>query len=504
MLKNDAEAQLTGSYVDYINQLRIEDHNNTKNILDKQLTVELDQQKKNLLDALQEISKLRAFIEHPEHILGNELTKHGEIAEHVEVAIVNAKEMLKGLQARAIIDSDIVGRTAPEDYIIDGVKVQSKFINGDLNSLKHVYEHLLKYKDIGFARSDGSYYHIPRDQFENIKSILDGGDIDGRSLRAKEAIFKMVKEIEAETSRDFSEVVRPAHINYSDAQRGNVERTIDRVEHDIKQTNENIKQEYKIKHDEKIKAAEAEHKPNLGEAGKAAVAGAAVSAALTLALKIYAKKKAGKQLKDFTAEDWQDIGLETAKGTLKGGVSGFAIYGLTNYAAMPAPLAGGLISAAYGIMVVLDSYRKGEISFSEFVQNGKIVCLNTAMSIIGSLAGQALIPIPVVGPLVGIVATNILLDSGRGIYTQEEQRLLEDYRKQITSEKAALDIKLQEFIDELMKQYQALGGIIKMAFDQSLNIQLRFQYSMLLAAQCGVAEGETLHSRKDIEVYFKK
>ena len=63
---------------------------------------------------------------------------------------------------RADATKDGVGRTAPEDYRVNGVAVQSKYINGTNNSLSHVLEHLEKYKDINFGQ-DGSYYVIPKD-----------------------------------------------------------------------------------------------------------------------------------------------------------------------------------------------------------------------------------------------------------------------------------------------------------------------------------------------------
>ena len=40
--------------------------------------------------------------------------------------------------------------------------------------------------------------------------------------------------------------------------------------------------------------------------------------------------KKGKEIWQFTAEDWKEGGVKTAEGAFKGGFSGYAIYGLTN------------------------------------------------------------------------------------------------------------------------------------------------------------------------------
>jgi len=114
-----------------------------------------------LKEALHCLDEVYDFVGTPEHILGSKNTKHGEIAEHTDVAFQNAWNVMNGKSKEASFQN--VGRTAPEDYVVAGVKVQSKYINGTSNSLSHVLNHLEKYKDINFGR-DGSYYVIPKDQ----------------------------------------------------------------------------------------------------------------------------------------------------------------------------------------------------------------------------------------------------------------------------------------------------------------------------------------------------
>ena len=114
-------------------------------------------------EATKHIDAVRKFIGAPEKILGNPNTKHGEIAEQVEVGVRNARDVLEGNTAKATFDN--VGRFASEDYLVDGVAVQSKFINGTNNGLSHVMNHMEKYSQFG---RDGSYYHIPKDQYKII------------------------------------------------------------------------------------------------------------------------------------------------------------------------------------------------------------------------------------------------------------------------------------------------------------------------------------------------
>ena len=125
-----------------------------------------ERQNLNFEKALQCMIKMRQFLSEPKHILGSEQTKHGEVAEHLEVNVRNAWAALKGNSEVATFEG--VARTAPEDFILDGVRYQSKFINGTNNTLKHVLHHFEKYKD-------GSMnYSIPKDQYAIITSIKSG------------------------------------------------------------------------------------------------------------------------------------------------------------------------------------------------------------------------------------------------------------------------------------------------------------------------------------------
>lgn len=118
----------------------------------EQLATELSKQDQAFFAAIQEVDKVRDFLATPENILGNTSTKHGEIAEQVEVGIRNAKSLLNSSTPGATFEG--VGRTAPEDYLINGVQVQSKFINGAGNTLDHVLDHMKKYDNFG---RDGSF-----------------------------------------------------------------------------------------------------------------------------------------------------------------------------------------------------------------------------------------------------------------------------------------------------------------------------------------------------------
>ncbi|MGQ0439973.1 hypothetical protein ACT4UT_23845, partial [Bacillus sp. B-TM1] len=122
--------------------------------------------------------------------MGSDKTKHGEIAEQVEVHVRNAYKILKGMNPLATFDG--VGRTAPEDYLINGVPYQSKFINGVINNLTYVLKHMEKYNEFG---RDGSKYMIPKDIYDLVTRLRAGETVGFRGtteLALKEIRFLLL------------------------------------------------------------------------------------------------------------------------------------------------------------------------------------------------------------------------------------------------------------------------------------------------------------------------
>ena len=83
-------------------------------------------------DAGEAIQVVRDFVGAPEHILGSDSTKHGEIAEQVHVGVRRASDLLRQRVPEATFES--VGRLDAVDYV-DGVAIQSKYYNGLSNTL---------------------------------------------------------------------------------------------------------------------------------------------------------------------------------------------------------------------------------------------------------------------------------------------------------------------------------------------------------------------------------
>lgn len=470
------QEQAVASWITYLNQARLDE-----------LVARLNQQDINLEEALRELEEIKEFIGDPAHILGSATTKHGEIAEHMQVNFSNARRAIQGLDKNHSFDG--VGRTAPEDYLRDGQQVQSKFYNGLRNTFfgKHALsEHLETYPD--FVKNGGAY-DIPKDQYEKLVDLLDKYENNRSQLTAAECnLAKKIKEFLESNDLELGKDINPAVVDYGEVQQGTAAQTAENEEDNIKGEDEKQR-----------KQAYDESKPTLREGAKAAGASAAIEGGVTFCMSV-AKKRKEKKFPEFTADDWKEIGIDTGKGAAKGGIRGGSIYLLTNFTATPANVASAYVTAAFGIASQVRTLEEGKVSQEDFVINCETVCLDVTVSAIASVAGQVLIPIPVLGAVIGNVAGEFVYELCRKQGALQSQKILEGYHAEMTLLKQQLDIQLLKVVLEIQKALERFKGLEKFAFDEDVNVA--FWGAAELAAQVGVPSDKILKTRDDIDHFF--
>lgn len=469
-----SQEQATAAWINQVNINRL-----------YELVNALNQQDKNLANAMAELDELKRFCGDPSHILGSDFTKHGEIAEHMQVNFSNARRMIEGLKKEYTFDG--VGRTAPEDYLCDGLPVQSKFYNGTKNSLSAIQQHLEKYPD--FVKNGGSY-DIPQDQYTEIKRILEISKTNPSALSKEEyRVLNAIKEFQKNTGLSFEDDVNSAVVGYKDVQTSVADKT-------IKNEEKNIKNRDKEKRQEAHKNAE----PTLKEGTKVALAAGVIEGGFTFCLEIHKKRKEGKQFADFTSEDWKEIGLETGKSGIKGSVRGGVVYALTNYTKTPANVASAYVTAAFGVTAQLYAYSRKEISSEELLLNCEAVCMDATVSAVSSLIGQTLIPVPVLGSVIGNVVGQFVYEIGKEFATGEQQKVFDNYRKELKEFESKLSREHQDFINKMQMIIEEFESLEKLSFDKDVNIA--FNNSVKFALSVGVCEEKILKTEQEVYDYF--
>ncbi|MCY4511882.1 MAG: hypothetical protein OXG35_33700 [Acidobacteria bacterium] len=455
----------------------------------RELADVLSEQDRAFLDAMGELQVVRDFVGSSRNILGRANTKHGEIAEQVHVGVTRAWDVLHGRAPTATFEG--VPRTGPVDYRADGVDIQSKYYNGLRNTLRGVAGHLKEYPDFS---DGGGRYHVPRDQHLQFGELRGTGGIDGLSDSSARRIQRRIDDLERTTGRTVGDLIEPGNGSYAEVQRGRIQHTLRDREEGLGQANEDLKQ-----------AARDTHGPSSAGFAKAAGIGAAASGGIGLAQAIWIKQREGRSVfrGEFSIQDWQDVGVVAGQGAVGGAVAGGTLYVLTNSTALTAPFAGSFVSALMGVGTLLGHYRARTIDGDQFVEMSHIVAMDAALTGLAAAAGQAMIPLPLLGLLLGSLAARLVgsaLEHGLG---QSESTLiarLAEYERYALDQ---LDGEFSAVMQRLDARFGNLERLAATAFDPDVNVEL-LSASVGLAAALGVPGALILRTTGDVDDFMRE
>jgi hypothetical protein len=480
------------SYVDYLNNIRVTDLMNT---LESILTNETDRLSELATKSANALSNLDWAKAEIDNLInsnrGGATGLHGFISEFAETGIRNARDVYQGLQKSVVLLND----NGPADILLQGKEMQMKFYANILDEIKQATHY------------DKMHLMFPKDHVKVIEQIMGGAksvDFNGNVL-SNSQINNIRKAIEQESALrgvSHDEWLEASVLKYNEVQKGTIDQTLSREVNDIKDQTTQQKADIKKESDSDRLSAQQTAQPSFGEATKVAGIGAAVQGSFNLGLFVYQKHKDGKEIWEFDSEDWKECGVSTAKGAIKGGISGYAIYGLTNVCHLSAPSAGAITSGTFGLSNAVIKYRKGDVDSDEFVDLITLNAIDATGAAIGAAIGQTVIPIPIVGALVGSIVTTTALSLGKGVLNKHEIKVINLYQEKINAYVEKLDKEYQVKLDELLNKYQKLGELQRYSFDFNINVQLRFVSSINLARLVGVAEEKILKDEEEIDDFF--
>lgn len=474
------QEQATASWINYLNQIRLD-----------QLTKILNQQNINLDNALVTVNKTLNTI-NKEIIFngkgrGGKKGMHGFIAEVAECGIGNARQEILGKQPNYVWIDD----NGPIDLIRGDANIQQKFVNsGSHLSLEAIKKHHEAYP---WFLNKNNVYQIPKDHYDKIKYYLSISENEANKMPTQTGEFslKQWKEVHAffEQGDIPLEKIEPSILKYDEVQRGEIEETISLEKKSIKKTDKEVR-----------KKAYDNSKPSLLEGGKIAITSSAIEGGTTFIIKIIKKQKAGRKIQDFDTDDWREILAETSTSTVKGGIRGISVYALTNYTATPASVANSVVTCSFGIAELANHFRKGEISEDEFLMKSEIVCLDTSISALSSFMGQALIPIPVLGAIIGNTIGNLMYQITKDNLSKYEKKLIKKYLTEIDEHNHQLDKEYYKIINDLTINLNLYMNMLEKAFTPDYRLAL--DNSVQLAICLGVNENNLLKNVEEIDNYF--
>lgn len=221
---------------------------------------------------------------------------------------------------------------------------------------------------------------------------------------------------------------------------------------------------------------------------------------MSFCLGVAKKLKSGKKLSEFTADDWKDIGIDTAAGGGKGAVRGASIYTLTNFTATPAAVASALVTAAFGVTAQARLLQQGKISNEDFIVNSEVVCLDVSVSAISSLLGQVMIPVPILGAVIGNAVGMFMYGIAKDSLSNQEQALIESFNNGIQQLNEQLDEHYRALIELLNQEFSKFKSVLELAFD--LDVNVAFAGSIALAQYLGCDKDKILWDKQAVDAYF--
>ena len=129
-----------------------------------------------------------------------------------------------------------------------------------------------------------------------------------------------------------------------------------------------------------------------------------------------------------------------------------------------------------------------------------MLCLDVSVSAVASLLGQTLIPVPVLGAVIGNVAGMFLYQIAKENLSAREQTLISNYQESFESLNRVLEQRYQKLIAQLKKELARYASMLELAFDPDVNIA--FGGSIALADYVGVSQEKVLRDKHDIDKYF--
>lgn len=494
------QEQAVASWVEYLNEMRIE-----------KLFSALQQQDINLQNAMKKINgTINTVHQLIQTNRGGDKGIHGFIAEISEVGIGNARENIKG-------NPDIykwINDNKASDLLRGSTEIQQKFyISGGDFSLTAVAKHLQKYPDYLL---NGAKYQIPKDQYDSIKQLYNlsekeayktlSNSGDGLTINQWKKVHNFFENNKDITFDD----LEPSLLDYDEVQKGTIDKTLTLEKENIKNTDK-----------QRRDSAFNNNRSNLQEGVKATAVSAVVEGTSIFLTCIIQKVRAGKHIKDFTNEDWNEIIKDTGISSAKGGIRGASIYAVTSsimsnspkfynagisskayvsYNKTAATTANAVVTASFGFAEQIYKFRKNEISECEMLENAQIICLDASISALSSLIGQLVIPVPVLGAIIGNAVGTMMYKIAKDNFNNKEQAIMKKYYDDLFEFNKKLDKQYEQFIAELSKAYEEFISILDVAF--SPNVEDALNGSIQLAKACGVDESEILDTKEKAMDYF--
>lgn len=122
-------------------------------------------------------------------------------------------------------------------------------------------------------------------------------------------------------------------------------------------------------------------------------------------------------------------------------------------------------------VTIIAGVENGDITAEEFIDASEAICLDVTMSAVSSMLGEILIPVPILGAIIGNTVGMFMMNIARSYMSAEEQKLIEVYQKEMAAIKSQLDTEYKALIEKLEAELAEYDSLAALAFDADINIR---------------------------------
>ena len=138
-----------------------------------------------------------------------------------------------------------------------------------------------------------------------------------------------------------------------------------------------------------------------------------------------------------------------------------------------------MCTASFGIAEKAYKFRKKLITKEEFLLNSQILCVEVSVSALSSMLGHAVIPIPILGAVIGNNIGTFLYEIAKDNLTMKEKLLIADYLKEIQEYSYFLDNEFELYNHQLQREIKNYYKLLGKAFSPDYNIAFQGSYEFL-------------------------
>jgi hypothetical protein len=129
-------------------------------------------------------------------------------------------------------------------------------------------------------------------------------------------------------------------------------------------------------------------------------------------------------------------------------------------------VANAAITATFGIVAEAIKVRQGKTTINDFYDNSIVISLEVSVSTVSSVVGSAVIPIPILGTIVGNTVGMWIYNIAQSVLSQAELRSIEQNNKEFELLQRKLDREYKQYLAKIEKRINEYKDILSYALDE--------------------------------------